>query len=73
MSRREMQKRCSGAGDTPISPLHDRAELIARQLFDAGLEGEELYAAMWAEHDRTGIEPRILFTEYKLLGIEPAA
>ena len=45
---------------------------IARQFFDAGLEGEELFAAIWAHHDLTGLEPRDIFHEYKLLHSGPA-
>lgn len=43
------------------------AETIARQLLDEGLEGEELFQAMWDWHDTTGIETRDMFAHYKTL------
>jgi hypothetical protein len=59
----------------------DRAEtfdtnhlrVLARQLFEAGIEGEDLFEAMWEHHDRTGLEPRHIFAEYKALTVSPAA
>jgi len=42
-------------------------KVIARQLFDAGLEEDDLFEAMWEHHDRTGLEARHIFAEYKAL------
>ncbi|MDF2444750.1 MAG: hypothetical protein JWR01_2953 [Subtercola sp.] len=47
------------------------AKVIARQLSDAGLEDEELFNAMWEQHDRTGLEARHIFAEYQALVAQP--
>ena len=49
------------------------AALVAKRLFDEGLEGEELFVAMWDCHDETGLETRDIFAEYQLLARPPAA
>ncbi|WP_188681316.1 hypothetical protein [Subtercola lobariae] len=43
------------------------AKNIAKELFDAGLQGEALYTAMWEWHDLTGLETRDMFTHYQQL------
>jgi hypothetical protein len=43
------------------------AKTIAQDLYDAGLQDEELFTAMWDWHDTTGIETRDMYTHYKAL------
>ena len=47
------------------------ARSIARTLYEEGLEDEELFSAMWAWHDETGIESGEIFREYRLIQGRP--
>ncbi|WP_172592271.1 hypothetical protein [Subtercola boreus] len=43
------------------------AKTIAEDLYAGGLQGEDLYKAMWDWHDQTGIETRDMYTHYQTL------